>query len=127
MLSNYETNLKYRKIDEEKDEWIFGHGEQDFLHGIDAMRQVIVTRLKAIAGEWWEGDATAIPYFDDVLAAPATSRQKDIIDLYIIERITDTIGVLSVKNIESEIVDRKYSFSCVVQTIYGETSVGVVL
>ena len=126
MKSTYLTNLKYRRIDEKEDEWIFGHGENDFLYGIDAMRQVIMTRLKAIAGEWWEGDPTAIPYFDILNGYGATDKRKELIDLIVVERITDTIGVISVSDIVSSIDEnRHYSFSCKVKTVYGTTTAEV--
>lgn len=124
MLAQYETNLKYRKRDENGD-YVFGHGDADFLYGIDAMKQVILTRLHAFRGEWWEGDDTALPYFPDILGAPASARNKDTIDLMIIDRIIDTRGVISVSDIHSSIVNRQYSFACTVKTVYGDTTVEV--
>lgn len=124
MLAQYETNLKYRKRDENGD-FVFGHGDADFLYGIDAMQQVIQTRLAAFYGEWWEGDDTALPYFPDILGAPATIRNKAAIDLMVIERIMDTRGVTSVSDVQSSIIDRHYSFSCAVATVYGNTTVEV--
>lgn len=124
MNAQYATNLKYRKRDENGD-YVFGHGDDDFLYGLDAMAQVIRTRLGAMRGEWWEGDETALPYFDEILGAAATEQNKDAIDLMIIERIMDTVGVTGVSDIASSFVDRRYSFTCKVQTLYGETTAEV--
>lgn len=124
MLAQYTTNLKYRKLDENGD-MIFGHGDNDFLYGLEAMAQVVQTRLKAIYQEWWEGDETALPWFTDILGARAFSLKKDEIDLMVIERLMDTIGVVSVSDIESSFSNRHYSFSCKVQTVYGETTAEV--
>lgn len=124
MIAQYATNLKYRKRDENGD-YVFGHGDDDFLYGLEAMAQVIKTRLGAMRGEWWEGDETALPYFDGILGAAATSQNKDAIDLMIIERIMDTVGVTGVSEISSAFEDRRYSFSCKVQTVYGETTAEV--
>ena len=124
MLAQYTTNLKYRKLDENGD-MIFGHGDNDFLYGLEAMAQVVQTRLKAIYQEWWEGDETALPWFTDILGARASSLKKDEVDLMVIERLMDTIGVVSVSDIESSFSNRHYSFSCKVQTVYGETTAEV--
>ena len=66
MLSQYETQLKYRRIDENGDV-VFGGGESDFLDGKRAMEQVLKTRLGSAEGEWWEGDETALPWFTDMI------------------------------------------------------------
>lgn len=121
MNAQYTTNLKYRKLDENGD-MIFGHGEADFLTGLDAMGQVVQTRLKAVRDEWWEGDPTALPWITEILGARLSNYQKDRIDLMIIERLMDTVGINSVSDIESSFVNRKYTFSCKVQTAYGETT-----
>ena len=121
MIAQYTTNLKYRKLNENGD-MLFGHGGNDFLYGLDAMAQVVMTRLKAIRNEWWEGDETALPWFTDILGARAGQFKKDEVDLMIIERLMDTIGVISVSDIESAYTNRQYMFRCKVQTVYGETT-----
>lgn len=121
MIAQYTTNLKYRRLDE-NDDMMFGHGDADFLYGLEAMRQVIQTRLKAVRDEWWEGDPTALPWTTEIIGARTSQFQKDEIDLMIIERLMDTVGVNSVSDIESSFYNRHYSFSCKVQTVYGETT-----
>lgn len=124
MQSTYETQLSYRQVDENGD-MVFGSGQSGVLHGLEAMSQVLKTRIAAVEGEWWEGDRTAIPYIPDVLGAPATGKTRDAIDLMIINRIMDTVGVISISDVESRIEDRHYHFSCSVQTVYGETKAEV--
>ena len=121
MIAQYTTNLKYRKLDENGD-MTFGHGDKDFLYGLDAMAQVVQTRLKAVRDEWWEGDPTALPWITEILGARLSAFQKERIDLMIVERLMDTVGINGVSNIESEFVNRKYTFRCTVQTVYGETT-----
>lgn len=117
----YTNGVKYRRLDDDGD-MLFGHGEQDFIRDLDAMRQAIQTRLKVIRGEWWEGDATAIPYFG-ILGSK--SYGKADIDLVIINRIMDTYGVIEVSETISELKDRRYTFSCKVGTVYGETYLSI--
>ena len=124
MKAQYETQLISRRMDENGD-MTFGLGESGFIHGLDAMKQVLKTRIAAHDGEWWESDSKAIPYMTDVLAAARTGANKDAIDLLIIERIMDTVGVLGVSNVQSSFEGRSYRFSCNVQTVYGETTAEV--
>ena len=121
MENQYTTNLIYRKLDANGDR-IFGHNSDDFLSGKEAMKQVLLTRLKSIQGEWWEGDATAIPYFD-ILGAYGTAAAKERFDLLVLDRINDTVGVTGTDGIESDISKGTYSFSCNVHTVYGEVEV----
>lgn len=122
MNATYETQLCCRKLDENGD-MVFGAGSEGMLYGLDAMKQILRSRLSVVAGEWWEGDRTAIPYLPDILGAPATRSVKDALDLMIINRIVDTVNVISVSNVKSSFENRVYRFSCDVQTIYGETEV----
>lgn len=126
MKQQYETQLKYRALDENGD-MLFGRGEGGFLSGRAAMRQVLMTRLRAIRDEWWEGDRTALPYFTQMLAARGSDASRAQIDLLIIERIMDTIGVTGVENISSSIENRRYIFNCTVHTVYGDTAAEVSL
>lgn len=120
MNATYETQLSYRLLDENGD-MTFGAPSSEIISGLDAMKQALKTRLAAVKGEWWEGDRTAIPYLPDILGAVVTPRTKDTIDLMVINRIMDTIGVISVSEVNSSISNRRYHFSCNVQTVYGET------
>ena len=126
MQAKYETDLIYRKLDENGD-MVWGQGKQNFLSGLDAMAQVIKTRLGAIQGEWWEGDPTALPYYTEMVTAYATDETRSMLDLMIIERLMDTRGVLSVTNVWSAIVNRRYTFKADVNTVYGTTKAEVIL
>lgn len=124
MKAQYETQLVVRRMDENGD-MIFGQGENGQLRGLEAMKQVLKTRLATVEGEWWEGDPGAIPYFTDVLGSPTSMQNKNAIDLMIIDRIMNTVGVISVSDVSSSIIGRRYSFSCSVLTVYGTTTAEV--
>lgn len=126
MQAQYETKLIYRKLDENGD-YVWGNGMNDMLYGLDAMRQVIQTRLRAIQGEWWEGDSTAIPYFTEMIGAPASMERIRKADLLIIARLMDTIGVTNVTGFESSYQNRVYQCSCDVHTVYGNITAEVSL
>lgn len=122
MLAQYETNLMYRRTDENGDMLLGLSPGVAFSSHLEAMGQVLKTRLAAVEGEWWEGDYGALPYMTDILPAYATDENREIIDLMVIERIMDTVGVISVSDVVSSIENRRYTFHCNVQTVYGETT-----
>jgi hypothetical protein len=117
--------MLYRKLSETGD-MALGQGEQGFVSGLAAMEQSIATRLKTFQGEWWEEDPGALPMMTDILGLPQNEKNKAMIDLLIIARITDTVGVVSVHDVKSEYAPgRKYIFSCKAKTTYGEAKVEV--
>lgn len=127
MLAQYNTQIKVRRMDENGD-MIFGSTAPDaFLEGTEALAQVLSTRLKAIQGEWWEGDEGALPWMTDILGSMVSRGHRDEIDLMVIDRIMDTVCVNSVDNISSEITNRHYKFSCTAHTVHGDVPVEVTL
>lgn len=124
MLAQYETQLRYRRFDENGDV-VFGEGDTGFLSGKEAMEQVLKTRLGSAEGEWWEGDETALPWFSEMIGTTYTKERVEEFDLLVINRIMDTVGVISVSDIESGVENRRYFFRCKVQTVYGEVKAEV--
>lgn len=117
MQNQYETNLRIHAVDASGD-WVYGHGDADVWEGLEAMRLAIRYRLQAVADEWWQGDEGAIPWMTQVLGQ---RMRPDELTLLITARILDTVGVVSIDNIVSEMVGRSYHFKCDVQTVYGRT------
>lgn len=125
MIAQYETQLRYRKVDENGD-MVFGStGDSGFLDKADAMAQVLKTRLAACEGEWWEEDPGALPWYTDILGSMVTQGRVEEIDLMVIDRIMDTVGVNSVSNIESGVEGRHYHFTCTAHTVHGDVPVEV--
>ena len=124
MQAQYETKLIYRRLDANGD-YVWGNSMNDMLSGQAAMRQVVQTRLRAIRDEWWEGDRTALPYFTDMLGGPGSQTQIQKIDLMVIARLMDTVGVLNVTGFSSSFENRAYKCSCTVHTVYGDVSAEV--
>lgn len=118
MQAQYETKLIYRRLDENGD-YVWGNSMNDMLSAQAAMSQVIQTRLRAIQGEWWEGDRTALPYFTEMIGSPGSLAQIRKIDLLVIARLMDTVGVLNVTDFQSSYENRTYRCSCNVLTVYG--------
>ena len=126
MQAQYETRLIYRGLDDNGD-YVWGNSMNDMLSGQNAMRQVIQTRLGAIAEEWWEGDSTALPYFTEILGAPGGVERQRRIDLMVISRLLDTVCVLKVTDFQSSYENRKYQATCNVLTVYGNIAAEVTI
>lgn len=124
MIATYETDLLCRRPDANGD-YMLGAGDVGFATGQEAMRLVLDTRIRSCAGEWWEGDDDAIPWMTEIIGALIPENRLEEIDLLIVARIQDTVGVLDVSNVESSLVNRKYQFSCTVATVYGDVPLEV--
>lgn len=114
--------MKYRKLDKDTKDYTFGQGDKGFLADRDATAQAIYTRLKLLYAEWWENLTDGLPLWQSILGASANPKNKDAIDITIENRIKDTFHVNSIQNMESSFDSetRKYSFSCTVNTDYGQ-------
>jgi len=119
----------YRRLDENHD-MCFGRGKQDFLEDSvgnpEAIAQAIKTRLLLFLGEWWMDLYDGLPLWEQILGQRIDN--KNIINEILIDRIKGLLlpdnqyGVIGVTEVTSEYNSdsRKYTFSCVVDTIYGK-------
>lgn len=113
--------MKYRRLDENWD-YVFGHGKNDYLEGREAVGQAVKSRLLLLYGEWWEDLEDGLPLFERILASSGSDENKQAVDIIFARRIGDTTGVLNVSWYDSSFDRNKraYSFSCRVDTVYGE-------
>lgn len=118
------TDLIYRKLDD-KGDMLLGIGDLAFVKNLDAITQAIYTRLRLLRGEWWERRGEGLPLWQEILGQPRTETQRNMVDLLVIERINDTRGVTAVRDVDSFYTGRNYTFTCRVETIYGEANVEV--
>jgi pantothenate kinase-related protein Tda10 len=114
--------MRYRN---QIDDYSFGKNEQDFLTGTAAVSQAIKTQLLLLLGEWWEDTEDGLPLFENILGQPGTPQNVQSIDLLIKDRISNTLGVISVSDFQSTYQNRQYSLSCTVSTQYGDATVSI--
>lgn len=121
MNNAYLTALSYRPLSEDGD-MTMGLFP---LTGLDAMNQALLTRLKLYDGEWWEEEdiEDALPMMTRMLGGPLTEENMAYLELMIVDRVRNTVGVTDVTDISSERIGRRYLFTCSVDTVYGETEV----
>ena len=114
--------MKYRQLDANGD-YQFGHGLQNFVTKREAVAQAIKTRLWLLYGEWWEDQEDGLPLFERILASSGSDRNREVVDAIIRDRIEGTEGVINVISYESDYRDRIYTFTALVNTLYGEVTV----
>lgn len=118
----------YRRLDSNGD-YIIGGGVNEFLSGVEAVAQAIITRIKLLKEEWWENLDEGTPLWQSILGQVAGDKAKKTIDTILLKRIQNTKGVNSLESYDSTFdpQTRNYSFSAVVNTDYGTTTVSEVL
>ena len=114
--------MKYRKLDENGD-YVFGSRKNMFHVEAAAVGQAIETRLKLLLEEWWENTEDGLPLFQQILGSFGGGDNLDGVDLIVQERILTTPNVVEIKDFQRDFKNRKYSFTAVVKTIYGDTNV----
>jgi hypothetical protein len=115
-------NLIYRALDGNGD-FTMGKTAKTYVSGVYAVAQAVQTRLLLLQGEWWEDTADGLPLFQQILNQPGSDKQLSAIDLLIKDRILGTAGVRNIASYNRTYVNRRYSFDCIINTIYGQTSV----
>lgn len=112
--------MKNRRLDENWD-YVFGHGVNDYLTGVEAVAQAIKSRLLLLYKEWWEDREDGLPLFEKILASSGREENITAVDIILKDRIANTKDVLAVLSFSStyDRDTRDYKFSADVDTVYG--------
>lgn len=115
--------ISIRALDENHDP-IYGNGAAAFLTDIDAVAQIIKTRLLLFQGEWWMDLTDGLPLFQSILGTSNPNKQTAIADL-IRDNIQNAPFVTDVSEIESKFdsASRQFTFICYVNTVFGSLTV----
>ena len=115
------SGLLYRRLDSDGD-MLFGLGAAGFLTGREAVRQAIITRIKAYPGEPEEDGAFGA--VTEILGLPRTEENRELMELALIERVAGAPGALSVEDAACGYrAGRSCFFSCIVNTEYGPVGI----
>jgi hypothetical protein len=96
-----------------------GNGQNNFLEDLQAVTQIIATRLKLFQGEWFLNMEDGLPMFQQILGSSGSVRNLQVIINLISARILGTPFVTSITNITAEFQDRKFTYKAVVATEFG--------
>ena len=125
-IPEYLTVLRYRKLDEDGD-MMLGAVEPPMLNKLEAMPQLIRTRLLTFEGEWWESN-DGLPLFTEILGRPRSEDDRLSAELAIINHLTETVGIIAVYDVASEFIPtRGFRFQGRVKTVYGDVEVNQIL
>lgn len=117
----------YRKLDANQD-YTFGQGKQDFVSGVEAVRQAVQTRLQLYKGTFWRDIDDGFPMFQ-VMGGSGAPENIALIESQLRQRILGTQGVTAILSYSSTFngADREYGYTATLQTIYSNTVVSGVI
>ena len=104
-------------------DYFLGGGVGEFLSGVEAVAQAIITRIKLLKNEWWEDLEDGTPLWQSILGH--AEGDIKVVDEIILKRISRTVGVKDITEYDSsfDTQTRKYSFKATVDTNYGSVTV----
>jgi hypothetical protein len=120
-------SITVRKLDPVTWEPLNGNGQANFISDIEAVAQIIKTRLLLLMGEWFENANLGTPMFQKILGAPGAGRQPTAVSFILQNRIRSTPFVTSITSASTgwDPATRAFSFSCMVRTQFGPISVSL--
>lgn len=113
--------MRYRKEDVTGD-YAFGPGSAFLVDSPEAVAQAVRTRLKLYAGEWFLDKREGLDL--DMVLGYGTQMTRD---REVQRVISGTTGVQRIVSYSSDVVDRNFTVSCTVETIYGVTTISEVI
>lgn len=116
------STIRVRRLDENWDP-VYGSGQDDYLFDLDAVMQIIQSRLRLWMGEWWEDLNEGLPMWQKVLGKLGTS--KIAADRVIQSRIATSPHVTNVVSFVStfDVSTRAYRCEATVNTTFGQVTV----
>lgn len=110
------STIKVRRLDENWDP-VYGSGQNDYLTDLDAVSQIIRSRLLLFKGEWWEDLNVGIPMWQSILGVMGA--KKLTVDKIIMSYLKACPYVVAIKNFQSTLSNREYICQATVDTAFG--------
>ena len=110
------STIRVRRLDDTWDS-AYGQGTGDYVTDINAVAQIIRSRLSLYLGEWWEDTSQGIPMWEQILGS--SGKNKNVIDKLIQQRVASAPNVTGVVSLTSTIKNRVYQCTITVQTDFG--------
>jgi hypothetical protein len=116
------STIRVRRLDENWDP-AYGSGKDDYIYDLDAVMQIIQSRLRLWLAEWWEDLNEGLPMWQKILGVLGTN--KAVADRLIQARIASSPYVISVTSFVStfDVSTRAYQCVAVVDTQWGPVTV----
>ena len=115
--------MKYRRLT--NGDYTFGSSKFDFVTGVEAVAQAVMTRLKLLQGEWWENLKEGLPLWQEILGNSGSTDYIRHVDTIIKQRIAKTEGVKEIVSYEGSFNTqrREYSFVAKINTEFSENTI----
>lgn len=112
--------ISVRQLDANHDP-VYGAGQNNFLYNLDAVIQIVQTRLLLFQGEWFKNLNDGLALFQSILGNYGGGKNPDIINNLIQARIVGSPYVTGITNIITQYntQNRSFSFNCTVNTQFG--------
>ncbi len=95
----------------------------DLFRGAHAVARLVQDRLELLAGDWWENPARGNEVLQMMQESRLAEADQQALANYLSSYIRQTAGVQDVRDAVSVVEGSQFSFSCTVDTEYGEASI----
>ena len=95
----------------------------DLLRDVLAVARLVKDRLELLAGDWWENLSWGNGIINMLKESRLTEADTQAMVSYLSSYIRETPGVLDVRDAVGSVNGKQFSFSCTVDTEYGEAEI----
>lgn len=113
------ATITVRKLDPVTWDPQYGNGQKNFISDLDAITQIINTRLRMFQGTWFLDLLDGLPMFQKILGRGASGADIQVIINTITLRIQTTIFVDSVNVISVSYQNRSFVYKASAKTPFG--------
>lgn len=92
----------------------------DLLRDVLAVARLVKDRLELLAGDWWENLSWGNGIINMLQESRLTEADTQALVSYLTSYIRETSGVLDMRDAVGSVSGKQFSFSCIVDTEYGE-------
>ena len=93
------------------------------LSGAEAVARLAEYRLNLYTGDWWENPSRGNEILELLKESRLTEADAQALSTYLSSYVRETPGVKDVRDQQSAVTDKRFSFSCTVDSEHGSASV----
>ena len=95
----------------------------DLIRGAPATARLVKDRLELLSGDWWENLTWGNGIINMLQESRLTEADTQALVSYLSSYIRETPGVLDVRDAVGSVNGKQFSFSCTVDTEYGDAEI----
>ena len=95
----------------------------DLIPGAPAVARLVRDRLELLSRDWWENSDWGNEVLQMLQESRLTEADTQALVSYLSSYIRETTGVTDVRDAAGSVSGSRFSFSCVVETEYGEAEI----